>query len=133
MTVGSTILISGVAKTATIRFRPHHEHKSITSGSQYTIPSAPVTLAGDLPIVGDTSGGTTVNIHDEGVPAAGSPSTGSEEIDVMTTDCALTAQGTATTSGDGVVVEIDGESFGQMAARAQQSASASSSVPNSQS
>lgn len=121
VTVGSTILISGVAKNSNYTLSAlTMNSKSITSGSQYTIPAAPVTLAATFQYVGDTSGGTTVIIHDEGVPGGGSPSTGSEEIDVMTTDCALTAQGTATTSGDGVVVEIDGESFGQMAARAQQ-------------
>jgi hypothetical protein len=82
---------------------------SLTSGSKYTVPGTAVKLAATFTYVGDAPGPITI-ISGGDVPGSATPG----EINVMTTDGSLRAEGTVTNNDPGVTVDIDGESFAQM-------------------
>ncbi|NCB52408.1 MAG: hypothetical protein EOM54_11110 [Clostridia bacterium] len=120
VTVGSEILIRGVERSSNYRLSALTMNGAgITSGNLYKVPASAVTLTAAFTYVGDApTGGTTVIISDDpgGVPGSAA---GSEEINVHTTDGALTALGSVTTTDNGVAVDINGDSFAEMAGHAQ--------------
>ncbi|SMC69885.1 S-layer homology domain-containing protein [Papillibacter cinnamivorans] len=119
--VGSSILIRGVPKST------NYELSSLTmngapvvSGSLYTVPAIAITLSVTFKYVGDAPNnpGTTVIINEGGSGVLGE-ATELGEIDVFTTDEALTALGEVTSAENDILVSIDGDSFAELAGHAQ--------------
>jgi hypothetical protein len=118
--VGSSILIRGVPKSTNYDLTSLAMNgAAITSGSLYTVPAVPVTVSATFTYIGDApgGGGTTVIINSGGGGGTTIPVIPPvlSEIGVSTTDGALTALGEVTSSGSGITVNINGESFGEMA------------------
>lgn len=119
VSVGAVILIRADVKDSNYELVSLNMNgTAITSGRKYTVPATAVTLTAAFDYVGDLP-----DNNNGGGGGGGSGGSSGSAINVMTTDGALTAQGTVTTTNSGLTITIDNDSFVKFAAHSKNTGS----------